>query len=72
MFGNCAGVELIDNPEVDGESWHEFTVVDRVEHEDYKAVVRRQLRWHERLRELIAVTDPDEFPDFRLSMVIEP
>jgi hypothetical protein len=49
-----------------------FTVLDRVENEDYKAVVRRQLRGHERLRELIAVTDPDEFPDFRLSIVYEP
>jgi hypothetical protein len=72
VFGNCAGIELIDNPEVDGESWYEFNVVDRVENEDYKAVVQRRLRWHERVHELIPVTDPDEFPDFRLSIEFEP
>lgn len=72
VFGNCAEVEVFENPEVDGESWHVFTVLDRVENEDYQAVVQRRLRWHERVHEMIPVLDPDEFPDFRLSIEFKP
>ncbi len=72
VFGNCLEVELIDNPECDGESWHLFTVRDVVAGDDYRAVVQRRLRWHDRVRELIPVALPEERPDFRLSIVLEP
>lgn len=71
VFGNCAEVEVFENPDVDGESWHVFTVLDRVENEDYKAVVRRRLRWHDRVRELIPVEFPEDRPDFRLSVMLQ-
>jgi hypothetical protein len=71
VFGNCQSVEFMENPECDGEAWHLFTVSDTVESEDYKAVVARQQRWHERIRELIPVRYPEDFPDFRLSLVLD-
>ena len=71
VFGNCQGVEYIENPECDGEAWHLFTVADTVENENYRAVLARQLRWHERIRELIPVRYPEDFPDFRLSLVLD-
>jgi hypothetical protein len=43
-----------------------------VENKDYKASVLRELRWHDRVRELIPSIATDLTPDFRLSMVIEP
>jgi hypothetical protein len=72
VFGNCVGVELMDNPECNGESWHVFTVRDVVTGDDYRAVVQRRLRWHDRVRELIPAAMPEERPDFRLSIVLEP
>jgi hypothetical protein len=72
VFGNCAGVELMHDPECPGESWHVFSVVDVIESGDYKASIRRELRWHARVRELIPSVVKDLTPDFRLSIVVEP
>ena len=71
VFGNCLDIELIDNPECDGESWHVVTVRDVVTGDDPRAVVQRRLRWHDRVRELIPAAMPEERPDFRLSIVLE-
>jgi hypothetical protein len=72
VFGNCVAVELVNNPECPGESWYDVSVNEAVENGDYKSVVQRQLRWHQRLRELIPEIVPDRVPDFRLSLIIAP
>jgi hypothetical protein len=71
VFGNCAGVELMHDPECPGESWYVFDVVDRIEGDDFKASIQRELRWHERLRELIPSIATDLTPDFRLSVIVQ-
>lgn len=66
VFGNCAGVELMHDPECPGESWYVFDVQDKIVDGDFKASIQRELRWHERLRELIPSIATDLTPDFRL------
>jgi hypothetical protein len=69
VFGNCISVELMRDPECPGESWYDFSVEDDCE---VKASIERELRWHERVRELIPEMRPERVPDFRLSLIYKP
>lgn len=62
VFGNCAGVELMHDPECPEESWHVFSVEDSG---DFKAVIDRQCRWYERVGEMI----PDALNRYRVSVI---
>jgi hypothetical protein len=61
LFGNCGGVEAESDPEAPHEQYYVVSVVAAGEFGD---VIDRELRWHERLRELA----PDQVGDFRLAV----
>jgi hypothetical protein len=65
VFGNCVGVELMQDPECSRESWYVVDVEDRVVDGDFKGSIQREFRWHERVRELI----PDALDRFCLSVI---